>query len=752
MGFKDFVVDSLCLIPVAKGFTVGEARRWTREVFRHRTSNLGFSPAKTNWAIRHGFMPEQVEKLNITKDNIDDFISPKDYAYIRPLNGIYARWLTDRVTVNQMFKPFRGYFPVPYYEIGKRYAESFIIPLSSSVKGRTPDDIMALIKEKGTVAIGPSNGGAQSPLRYEGGRFTLDGKEYTEEKLKERLMGYMSTICLWERVEPEEITAHGVLDLIVFNEYGDDPVIGDAMMVFDDYERVPFKSVKRKSRLDTLDEPDNRDVRFRNVNEEYVDPSTGMWRGQVLPHWNEITEFVDRFCRYVPELEFYCARIIIRKDDFRVVGFQNNPEYPSNKPFSKETSEYLKKKVEQKKELFSGKGMKRGRARQALARRARKDLAKLLYPKDLIPYMSTRWIHEVFRDFFSNKNMSVPAKLAAYRKGFLSYRIDQYGITKDNISEYISDFEYRWLRHINPKYRKWMEDKITVKYICSDNKDCFPEYYYHIILKNGSNKVLSMMDLPEGYTNEFEEIFRLVQEKGVLALKPDEGSHGDGFYKFTCEKNEEGSFVYKLNYKEATKDQVMAIFKDVDNQYLVTEYIDMCDELKAIYPGSVNTVRMLVYKKNGIDPEIGNCYVRIGSSKTGAVDNVGAGGMTAHIDPETGRFHDAKIVVKNHLEDIRIHPDTGAVIDGYLPHWDQVREKVLEVARSIPQMEWFGFDLAVTRDGIKFPEINRFPDFPAVEKYSEGTRDYLLYKLQKKKEAFGYDKKPNKTIIHLPKR
>ena len=94
MGFKDFVVDSLCLLPVAKGFTVGEARRWTREVIRHRTSNTGFSPAKTNWAIKHGFMPEQIEKLNITKDNIDDFISPKDYAYIRPLNGIYARWLT----------------------------------------------------------------------------------------------------------------------------------------------------------------------------------------------------------------------------------------------------------------------------------------------------------------------------------------------------------------------------------------------------------------------------------------------------------------------------------------------------------------------------------------------------------------------------------------------------------------------------------------------------------------------------------
>ena len=69
-----------------------------------------------------------------------------------------------------------------------------------------------------------------------------------------------------------------------------------------------------------------------------------------------------------------------------------------------------------------------------------------------------------------------------------------------------------------------MEDKITVKYVCADYNDCFPAYYYHIICKNGNNKVISMMDLPEGYTNTFDEIFRLVEEKGVLALEPDEGS------------------------------------------------------------------------------------------------------------------------------------------------------------------------------------------------------------------------------------
>lgn len=68
-----------------------------------------------------------------------------------------------------------------------------------------------------------------------------------------------------------------------------------------------------------------------------------------------------------------------------------------------------------------------------------------------------------------------------------------------------------------------MEDKITVKYVCADYNDCFPAYYYHIICKNGNNKVISMMDLPEGYTNTFDEIFRLVEEKGVLAAQAGRG-------------------------------------------------------------------------------------------------------------------------------------------------------------------------------------------------------------------------------------
>lgn len=746
MKIKKLVVNALALGPTSKGFTGGEARRWVREVYRHKTRNYGFSRKETSWAIKRGFMPEQVAQMGLTEENYRDYISAKDYAFLRPLNGTYSKWITDKVTIHTIFKPFRQYMPAVYYQLSKRYDETQIIPLYDDNAGDTWDDVLELIREKKAVTAAASNGAYASTVEYRDGSFWFDGKKLSKQNLEKKLESFFATIVIKEKIETSDLVDNGVLNLIVFNEFGDNPTIGDAFFVFDEYETKTLNILSQR-KSDSLEEEDVLDDKFRKVRAEAVDACDGSWRGGKVPYWDEITEAIDRMCRFVPQLEFFGAEIVIRPEGFCITRMVNHPDYPTFKPFSKETSAYLFRKVEQKKEAFAKGGTRLSRGFKKVKLKVRAAFARTFYPAGLVPYLSVRWIQDVWKDLTTNKETTLKQKLWAYRHGFLSYRLLQYGITEENYGEYISDFEYKWLRHINPKYRKWMEDKITVKYVCSEFNQFFPEYYYHIICKNGNNKVISMMDLPEGYTNEFEDIFRLVQEKGVLALKPDEGSHGDGFYKFTYENGK-----YQLNYKEATKQQVLDILEDINNQYLVTEYINMCDELKRVYDGSVNTVRMIVFKKDGKNPQVGNAYVRFGSKKTGAVDNVGAGGMTATIDVETGRFHDAKIVLHNSIEDCPVHPDTGVPIEGYLPHWEQVKADVLAVTKSIKQLEWFGVDLAVTNDGIKFPEINRFPDYPAVEKYTKPTREYLLMKLAGKKRMFGYDVKPNRTLVHLPKR
>ena len=747
MGLKKLVVNALALGPTSRGFTGGEARRWVREVYRHKTRDYGYSRKETSWAIKHGFMPEQVDKLGIDESNYKDYISAKDYAYLRPLNGGYSKWITDKVTIHTIFKPFRQYMPKLYYQISKRYDEVMIIPLYDSKAGDTFEDVLSLIRELKVVTVAPANGISASTIEYKEAAYYFDQDKMDEAALIARLSEYRSTIVVKEKVRTGATVDHGVLNLILFNELGDNPVIGDGFFVYDEYEKKPLKSLAQ-AKADSLEEADvEENEKFKEKKAKTVDVKAGTWDGRAIPFWADIVKTLKALCIFVPQLEFFGVEIVINEDGFKITRMVNHPEYPTCQPFSKETSRYLAYKVSQKKAAYAKEGTRIHRGWKKIKLKTRARFAKKFYPKGLIPYLSIRWIQDVWKDFRTNKDTTLKQKLWAYRHGFLSYRLLQYGITEENHKNFISDFEYKWLRHINPKYRKWMEDKITVKYVVSDFNSYFPEYYYHIICKNGNNKVISMMDLPEGYTNTFEDIFRLVEEKKVLALKPDEGSHGDGFYKFTYENGQ-----YQLNYENVEKEDVLKILEDIENQYLVTEYINMHPEIKRIYDGAVNTIRMIVFKKDGKTPVIGNAYMRFGSKKTGAVDNMGAGGMFAKIDIETGRFYDSKIITNNSIEPCLYHPDTGVKIDGYLPNWEKVKADVLAVASSIPQLEYFGFDLAITEDGIKFPEINKFPDYPAIEKYSDKTIDYLLYKLEGKKRLYGYDETPNKTLVHLPKR
>ena len=355
MGLKKLVVDALALGPTSRGFTGGEARRWVRESYRHRTRDYGFSKKDTRWALRHGFLPEQAARLGITAENVDDYISAKDYAFLRPLNGTYSKWITDKVTMHTIFKPFRGYMPTLYYQISKRYDETVLIPLYDDNAGDTFEDLFALLQEKGSLTVSSANGGYASTLEYRDGVFYLEGRERPKERIQEILSDYRVTLVVKEQVELSEDTNYGVLNLIVFNEFGDNPVIGDGYFVFDEYEKTSLKVLAMKH-SDSLEEADVEDDIYRFVKAEPCDVTEGSWRGKPIPHWDEIADVMHRLCVFVPQLEFFCAEIVISTDGFKIVNLLNHPEYPTEKPFSKETSAYLKRKVEQKKKPMRKRG------------------------------------------------------------------------------------------------------------------------------------------------------------------------------------------------------------------------------------------------------------------------------------------------------------------------------------------------------------------------------------------------------------
>lgn len=797
---------------VAKGFSVKHARDWKGKIRNDLLKNKNHGLNEKKWAYKHGFMPDYVETAGITQSNLHEYISEREYLYLQPINGTYRKWLANKVTTRKIFAPFAAEcLPEHYFKItiNRKKGKVEIAPLEDCpyVENNTDKEaVIRLLEDKKILTLADPINSRNATIGYDGKSYFMNDKKCDNgDELFDLIAGFHTRPNVMEYIQPaagmeNKFNAYGnLLNVVIYHKTGDAPVLAEATLRVNthyssnindiaaevcgayDIEFEPGNVTFERNAMDieilgdkeaTRDEYGTDDAvehdyfagiavkvnvedgSYKNgalvvngkVHQVEQDFATGKKLEGVVPNWDQLKKLVRRMCNFAPQLEFFGMDLLVTEDGFKVVSFINEPAYPETSMFSQGTVEFLNYKLKQKKRFFSfGQRVLTGFTKIKLKTRA--IFAALFFPAGLKPYLSIRWIQEVWTDFFTNKETSLSTKIWAYRHGFLSYRIPQYGITKENHKQFISDFEYKWLRHINGLYRIWFEDKITFQYILPQFKQYFPDYYYYVNNENGRTAIVPMMDCKDPDARTFDGIFELVKEVGVLAMKPDEGSHGDGFYKFAYENGE-----YFLNDKPAEKQQVLDILTNPANQYLITEYIKNNSQFKKIYAGAVNTIRMIVFKKDGVTPEIGNVYMRFGSKQTGAVDNMGAGGMFVQVDSETGWYGNAKIITQNSIQDCPYHPDTGVLIEGTIPHYEKIKEIILEIAASITELEYFGFDVAVTEDSVKLPEINRFPDYPKIEQLSPKTMDYLLHKLEQKKHKYGYDVKPCRKLVHLPKR
>ena len=52
------------------------------------------------------------------------------------------------------------------------------------------------------------------------------------------------------------------------------------------------------------------------------------------------------------------------------------------------------------------------------------------------------------------------------------------------------------------------------------------------------------------------------------------------------------------------------------------------------------------------------------------------------------------------------HPDTGVLIEGYVPRWDEIKAKIVEISNFLPHLIYMGYDVVITNEGFKIIEIN----------------------------------------------
>ena len=83
-----------------------------------------------------------------------------------------------------------------------------------------------------------------------------------------------------------------------------------------------------------------------------------------------------------------------------------------------------------------------------------------------------------------------------------------------------------------------------------------------------------------------------------------------------------------------------------------------------------------------------------------------------------------------------IHPDTGTLLEGVLPNWDHIKDGVLKVSKQIPQLEYLGFDIAITKNGFKILEINIHQDLHKACEFTKDMNKFFAEKIEYKKRLY----------------
>ncbi len=206
----------------------------------------------------------------------------------------------------------------------------------------------------------------------------------------------------------------------------------------------------------------------------------------------------------------------------------------------------------------------------------------------------------------------------------------------------------------------------------------------------------------ENNANEFE---CFLKKHGVVIIKPISGDGGRGIQKI--------EYNNKLNIEELYDELVN------NKQLLIEECIIQHDKINELYSGSVNTIRLFTFVKNG-ESYFLRAIFKIGNGEV--VDNYANKGMFTVLSDEGKVLYQAIDKDGNVYE---YHPITNQkIVDFQVPFFKETVALVLEAAKVVPKVAYIGWDVAITNDGPIIVEGNCYPGIfqmkPSVKKNKIG--------------------------------
>lgn len=707
------------------GYPRKTASKWYNLCRRdNRVWQKVYSSEQLDAVHARGYLAKNISRLGLKPEQTCERITDLDYLFLQPLNNSYEKWLGNLNTMNRMFPAFSAYMPKVYYSVFNKDG-LHILSWPSAETAIGIKNILGTLKKEGNLQLRPSF------FASEGQRYTLSyidenriGVNYSVQTLNQfrrflRSLTKVYVICEVVRYDyPLEKgwKRTNFLKLYMANDTEEGTRLLFAVAeVFNGRGKATQYPINCED--GSFDFPEQIKKKNGTVR-EVVRPIR-------IPHWKLVADTIHDFAEEIPQISFFTVSVVLTKSGFKISKCNTEPYLPRIMP-NAALNEYLLERVRQKKSV--GQTMKQ---KITAIRNSQEQKALIKRGKEGIrPYMQRLWESSLEADK-KWPGTTMAQKKWCWERGFFSWRIPQYGLTEENYKNFLSDYQYHWLNRINGVYQGWINDKLTFRYIMEPFKRYVPAYYFSIYKdRRGQTKTAILMDCPDGIENTMSGICALLRQEKQLAFKPAAGTHGDGFYALEYDSETE---TYLVNGAEYSVGELVTLLESQRSFYVVTSYIHMHPELKRIYPKSVNSIRMMLVNEHGHDPRILQTYMRIGSSKTGYTDNVGYGGICAMIHTETGVIYKPETIVNHEFFPCPTHPDTGVEIEGIqIPHWQEVCQTVCDICRFIPDLEYLGFDVAVTEDGFNIMEINIHQDLHKVALYSDEIMDFFRRKIRYK--------------------
>lgn len=201
---------------------------------------------------------------------------------------------------------------------------------------------------------------------------------------------------------------------------------------------------------------------------------------------------------------------------------------------------------------------------------------------------------------------------------------------------------------------------------------------------------------------------------------------GGGFKVFIIHKISDN--LYSLRNKKYDLQSIKSFIESKD-VYVFQEFVEQHPTINSIYSGSVNTLRLLTIRNDDkISTPIG--ILRVGSKKTGNVDNFSSGGISCSLDMETGRIRTAKTFDKKNakLFSYERHPDTNVLFSGIkIPHFKEIVDSLVKAHGALVELKLIAWDVAVTENGYKIIEVNRSTDVNVYQIHAPLLKNKELY-------------------------